>query len=69
MGPYWGSGTHTSTHGRATRPGIDVDYPIYLPNTPYKPPADASGGWPRAAPALDPGSRGRDPGQPPGQSK
>ncbi|MFO0957012.1 MAG: DUF1559 domain-containing protein [Isosphaeraceae bacterium] len=41
MGPYWGAGTHTSTHGRAARPGIDPDYPIYLPNAAYKAPSSS----------------------------
>jgi prepilin-type N-terminal cleavage/methylation domain-containing protein/prepilin-type processing-associated H-X9-DG protein len=37
MGPYWGSGTHTSTHGRALPP-IRPDYIYYLPNAAYSTP-------------------------------
>jgi prepilin-type N-terminal cleavage/methylation domain-containing protein/prepilin-type processing-associated H-X9-DG protein len=31
FGPYWGSGTHTSTHGRALPPS-DPNYIYYMPN-------------------------------------
>jgi prepilin-type N-terminal cleavage/methylation domain-containing protein/prepilin-type processing-associated H-X9-DG protein len=34
-GPYWGAGTHTSTHGRVLRP-TDADYPYFLPNAAWK---------------------------------
>jgi prepilin-type N-terminal cleavage/methylation domain-containing protein/prepilin-type processing-associated H-X9-DG protein len=50
MGPFWGAGTHTSTHGRVTRPGIDADYPYYLPNAAWgfggiSNPQKLPGGW------------------------
>jgi prepilin-type processing-associated H-X9-DG protein len=32
FGPYWGSGTHTSTHGRVIYPSDTVDAPYWLPN-------------------------------------
>jgi len=34
-GPYWGSGVHTSTHGRVLAPS-DADGPYFTPNAPWK---------------------------------
>jgi prepilin-type N-terminal cleavage/methylation domain-containing protein/prepilin-type processing-associated H-X9-DG protein len=34
FGPYWGSGTYTSTHGRVLPPS-DPNYPYWLPNAPW----------------------------------
>jgi len=35
FGPYWGSGTHTSTHMRAYYPTDPVNGPLWLPNAKY----------------------------------
>jgi prepilin-type N-terminal cleavage/methylation domain-containing protein/prepilin-type processing-associated H-X9-DG protein len=37
FGPYWGSGTHTSSHGRAFSPLVGgTDAPFWLPNAPWR---------------------------------
>src|SRR5262249_27482721 len=38
FGPYWGSGTHTSTHGRALPPNNPM-YVYWMPNAPWNIPS------------------------------